>query len=98
MGSEISYIVGINGLNKSDKKNKLKRKIAFNNQNKLIDMIYSHLGYKSNGLKRFLIRSVIYCTASKGRVKGYAKMNAKENEIFYKYFPIELLTKLYPDD
>jgi hypothetical protein len=98
MTIQYEHIVGKNGFNSVDKPNKLKRKEALYSQNKLIDMIYNHLGYDSNALKRFFIRSIIYLTVTKGRVNGHKYMTRQENEIFYKYFSKNLLFKLYPEN
>ena len=84
-------IMGIAGLNQKSLNDKSIRKSVIQNQNKTIDLIFENLGLKSGFMNRLLVRTIISITAVKGRVGNYKSMSKFQVDLFYKYFPKDLL-------
>ena len=78
--------MGIAGLSSIDKKNIKIKEAAYLNQKNVINLIFKNLGLKISSLKFFLVRSIVYLTAIKGRVGSYKKVKNSEIDIFYKKF------------
>ena len=86
-------LMGIAGLSSIDKKNIKIKEAAYLNQKNVINLIFKNLGLKISSLKFFLVRSIVYLTAIKGRVGSYKKVKNSEIDIFYKNFPSNVLKK-----